>query len=116
MALTLSGSTGVTGPNEATTVKAWVNFNGQGTIAIRDDGNVSSITDHGTGHYGMNFSNAMTDANFANLALGHEDTTGGVSSTWVANGARYTFVSTAARFGYARGAGDATYFCASVIR
>ena len=44
--------------------KAWVNFNGTGTVAIRDDFNVTSITDHGTGVYGVNFTNNMADANY----------------------------------------------------
>lgn len=46
------------------TAKAWVSFNGTGTVAINDDFNVSSITDNGTGSYGVNFSNAMADANY----------------------------------------------------
>jgi len=45
--------------------RAWVNFNGTGTVAIREDGNVSSITDNGTGNYTINFSTAMPDANYA---------------------------------------------------
>jgi hypothetical protein len=45
--------------------RAWVNFNGQGTVAIRASGNVSSITDHGTGEYTVNFTTAMPDANYA---------------------------------------------------
>lgn len=45
--------------------KAWVNFNGTGTVAIRADGNVSSITDNGTGDFTVNLSSALTDANFA---------------------------------------------------
>ena len=44
--------------------KAWVNFNGTGTVAIRGSYNVSSITDNGTGEYTVNFTNAMTDANY----------------------------------------------------
>lgn len=45
--------------------RAWVNFNGTGTVAIRASGNVSSITDHGTGDYTVNFTTAMPDANYA---------------------------------------------------
>ena len=45
--------------------KAWVNFNGTGTVAIRASYNVSSITDNGTGDYTVNFTNAMPDANYA---------------------------------------------------
>ena len=45
--------------------RAWVNFNGTGTVAIRASGNVSSITDNGTGAYTVNFTTAMPDANYA---------------------------------------------------
>jgi hypothetical protein len=44
--------------------RAWVNFNGTGTVAIRASGNVSSITDNGTGDYTVNFTTAMPDANY----------------------------------------------------
>ena len=44
--------------------KAWVNFNGTGAVAIRASYNVSSITDNGTGDYTVNFTTAMTDANY----------------------------------------------------
>ena len=53
--------------------RAWVNFNGTGTVAIRASGNVSSITDNGTGDYIINFTNAMADANYS--ALGSAGTT-----------------------------------------
>jgi hypothetical protein len=46
------------------TAKAWVNFNGTGTVAIRASYNVSSITDNGTGDYTVNFTTAMADANY----------------------------------------------------
>ena len=45
--------------------KAWVNFNGTGTVAIRDDFNVSSITDNGTGDYTVNYSNSFSNSNYA---------------------------------------------------
>ena len=51
--------------------RAWVNFNGQGTIAIRASGNVSSLTDDGVGIYRVNFTNAMSDANYC--ALGNRN-------------------------------------------
>ena len=44
--------------------RAWVNFNGTGTVAIRASGNVTSITDNGTGDYTVNFTTAMPDANY----------------------------------------------------
>jgi hypothetical protein len=46
-------------------VRAWVNFNGSGTISIRESGNVGSITDEGTGDYRINFTNAMPDNEYA---------------------------------------------------
>lgn len=45
--------------------RAWVNFNGTGTVAIRASGNVSSITDNGTGNYSVNLTIAMPDANYS---------------------------------------------------
>ncbi len=57
----IQGTDGV----ERYTARAWVNFNGTGTVAIRASGNVSSITDNGTGDYTVNFTNAMPDVNFS---------------------------------------------------
>jgi hypothetical protein len=45
--------------------RAWVNFNGTGTVAIRASGNVTSITDNGTGDYTVNFTTAMPDVNYS---------------------------------------------------
>ena len=50
--------------------RAWVNFNGTGTVAIRASGNVSSITDNGVGDYTVNFTTAMPDANYSSVGLG----------------------------------------------
>lgn len=57
--------------------KAWVNFNGTGTVAIRASGNVSSITDSGVGMYRVNFTISMPDANYAAVV--------GASAVGVAN-------------------------------
>ena len=54
--------------------RAWVNFNGSGTVAIRGSGNVSSITDNGTGDYTVNFTTAMPDANYASFGFGKQTT------------------------------------------
>jgi len=56
--------------------RAWVNFNGTGTVAIRASGNVSSITDNGTGDYTVNFTTAMPDANYAASAIAQRDVSG----------------------------------------
>ena len=47
--------------------KAWVNFNGGGTVAIRDSFNVSSITDHNTGQYSVTYTTAMSNDDYASL-------------------------------------------------
>ena len=58
--------------------RAWVNFNGTGTVAIRASFNVTSITDNGTGDYTVNFTTAMPDANYcASFSIGQ--LTGGAS-------------------------------------
>lgn len=80
--LTLPDSTGTIATAESTlsqfnasgsapvyACRAWVNFNGTGTVAIRASGNVSSITDNGTGAYTVNFTNAMPDANYAGVIM-----------------------------------------------
>lgn len=59
--------------------KAWVNFNGQGTVAIRDAFNVTSITDNGTGLYTLNFTTAMPTANYSVAGVCQFDTTNGRS-------------------------------------
>jgi hypothetical protein len=50
--------------------RAWVNFNGTGTVAIRASGNVTSITDNSTGNYTVNFTTAMPDVNYSAVLLG----------------------------------------------
>jgi len=52
--------------------RAWVNFNGTGTVAIRDSGNVSSITDNSTGNYTVNFTTYMPDENYAVMTSGSD--------------------------------------------
>jgi hypothetical protein len=54
----------VTGTAPMYACRAWVNFNGTGTVAIRASGNVSSITDNGVGDYTVNFITAMPDTNY----------------------------------------------------
>lgn len=66
--------------------RAWVNFNGTGTVAIRASGNVSSITDNGTGDYTVNFTTAMPDADYS--------VTGMVGITALVRLARYNSLTT----------------------
>ena len=81
---TLSDGTNSTSATNAIqgSARAWVNFNGTGTVAIRGSYNVSSITDNGTGDYTVNFTNAMPNANFVTVAipgLGNGNATAGQS-------------------------------------
>ena len=77
-ATTISNAAG-TGPITMTgqyAAKAWVNFNGTGTVAIRESGNVSGITDNGAGDYTINFTTAMVDANYVTELNGNQDALG----------------------------------------
>ena len=62
---TSGGNSSTTAEIKNGIAKAWVNFNGTGTVAIRAQYNVSSITDNGTGDYTVNFTTAISDANYA---------------------------------------------------
>jgi hypothetical protein len=61
--------------------RAWVNFNGTGTVAIRASGNVTNITDNGTADYTVNFTTAMPDTNYCAVIYAYE------SSYYVINAA-----------------------------
>ena len=80
---TLNNDTGVLATQNGMTgiAKAWVNFNGTGTVAIRGSFNVSSITDNGTGDYTVNFTTAMPNANYAIAGSGGNNTTQGTNLT-----------------------------------
>ena len=96
--------------------RAWVNFNGTGTVAIRDSGNVSSITDNGTGDYTVNFATAMVDANYSAIAVQGQGTTAGVGMT-VITGANPS--TTAVRVQAANSAGtlsDRAYMMVAIFR
>jgi hypothetical protein len=97
--------------------RAWVNFNGTGTVAIRGSGNVSSITDNGSGAYTVNFSTAMPDANYCTNATGTHD--GGAYVSWgtVANDTPPT--TSAVRTDFLNNAGsttDVSFAQVSIIR
>ena len=58
--------------------KAWVNFNGTGTVAIRDsNGNVSSITDNATGDFSANLTNAFGSTSYVGYSGNGDGTNGG---------------------------------------
>ena len=60
----ITGALNATGSAPLYACRAWVNFNGTGTVAIRASGNVSSITDNGSGDYTVNFTTALPDGNY----------------------------------------------------
>ena len=75
--------------------RAWVNFNGTGTVAIRSSGNVTSITDNGTGDYTVNFTTAMPDANYSLVGTTSSDS---VAITMIyVNGSNTALTTTTAR-------------------
>ena len=101
--------------------RAWVNFNGTETVAIRASGNVSSITDNGVGDYTINFITAMPDENYV-ISLVHVDE---IKGTWLPkvlgpNGTSlpYTYSATAVRvgFGGSTGSGDLKLFTVAIFR
>jgi hypothetical protein len=62
--------------------RAWVNFNGTGTVAIRGSGNVTSITDNGTGNYAINLTTAMPDLNYSVCSTISQDNTNNIFNTF----------------------------------
>ena len=75
--------------------RAWVNFNGTGAVAIRASGNVTSITDHGTGDYTVNITTAMPDVNYATTVTGDGPTNTQHCIGFVAFQGRTTYSTTA---------------------
>ena len=69
MPITINGSGTIDGLS-AGGLKAWVNFNGTGTVAIRANYNVSSITDNGQGAFTVNLTTALADTNAAPVTSG----------------------------------------------
>ena len=79
---TISNQTGSSSVPSETVIngsaKAWVNFNGTGTVAIRAAFNVSSITDNNTGDYTLNFTTAFADTNYAAMGSNGTDVASGI--------------------------------------
>lgn len=75
--------------------RAWVNFNGTGTVAIRASGNVSSITDNGTGDYTISFTTELPDADYGvDLSASGTGTSDGAA--WIHGSAAPTLKTTSA--------------------
>lgn len=97
--------------------RAWVNFNGTGTVAIRASGNVTSITDNGTGLYTVNFTLAMTDTNYA-VTLGARPASSGTNGRSLIAGTTYSTSAVQIQF---INAADTLYldpdvYCVAVFR
>jgi hypothetical protein len=83
--------------------RAWVNFNGTGTVAIRASGNVTSITDNGTGDYTVNFTTAMPDVNYTMIGqcgtiLGGGASQSSIISDYLTSGPVYARTASGVRF------------------
>ena len=118
--LTLPATTGTVLVDTTVGVcRAWVNFNGTGTVAIRASFNVSSITDNGTGDYTANFTTAMSDANYAFNGTSQQGSGDSAPNGVVALKNAATITTSAVRFIVgtpAVGAFDRDYVFASVFR
>ena len=97
--------------------RAWVNFNGIGTVTIRASGNVSSITDNGTGDYTVNFTTAMPDANYAVAGSAGNGDTGSLRVISTAQAATPTTTTTRLLIhNLSASATDPTYVSVAIFR
>jgi len=112
-AVTPAALSTATGSAPSYSARAWVNFNGTGTVAIRASGNVSSITDNGTGDYTVNFTTAMSDANYAVITGASTNSNPGTGAGFnmtTKGSATQTTTSTRQLAGVQNGAYD-VYYC-----
>jgi hypothetical protein len=131
MAVTIDGSAGVTtnaggSVNPSTTIdginyscRAWVNFDGTGTPAIRASGNVSSITDNGAGDYTINFTTAMPDVDYSTIGTnGVTETTSSPEFFCIKDGGTYstTAVQVIMKNGAAASLQDLSIITAAIFR
>jgi hypothetical protein len=102
--------------------RAWVNFNGTGTVAIRASGNVSSITDNSTGDYTLNFTTAMPDASYSlvgtSIAYDTSQTGNSVAISGTNTGSPTTMTTSAVRIltGWGGFLRDLSTICVSIHR
>ena len=103
----------VSGTEVGTFCRAWVNFNGTGTVAIRASFNVSSITDSGVGQYTVNFTTAMPDTNFIAIT----DGSGGSAQHYAFNGGSGSTGSIGVSFAQKYlASSDPDYFAVAIFR
>jgi hypothetical protein len=133
MAITIDGGAGITFPDTVQqtngmtmtggnpkyyAARAWVNFDGTGTVAIRAAVNVSSINDNGVGNYTINFTTAMPDVNYAAVVVGQQNDGGSTNqTTQLFSGGAYS-TSQFDVFGQSSNGGnvDSAIVCAVVFR
>lgn len=96
--------------------RAWVNFNGTGTVAIRASGNVSSITDNGVGDYTVNFTTSMPDANYAVGSACGDGATGSMRITGVSDANPTASAYRMATFNLSSSRADPIFVLASFFR
>ena len=78
-------------------IRAWISFDANGTNQTRGSGN-ATMTDHGTGDFTMNFTNAMPDTGYAMVgSAGYNSgqvmlglTGGGLNSAPTTSGFRFS--------------------------
>jgi hypothetical protein len=98
--------------------RAWVNFNGTGTVAIRASGNVTSITDNGTGRYTVNFTTSLPDVNYSAVfnTNGNTDTFGSAGRQFCSIRTRATGSVQVNIIDDAGGESDSSYLGVAVFR
>jgi hypothetical protein len=122
----VKSATNASGSAPIYSCRAWVNFDGTGTPAIRASGNVSSITDNGTGDYTVNFTTAMPDNDYCITAVMTQRDDSSASTYFGVKGAGSwtngdnsmltTSVRMAQRFSDGAGSVDADVFCVAIFR
>ena len=94
--------------------RAWVNFNGSGTPAIRDSGNVSSITDNNVSDYTVNFTTSMPDVNYSACISGEGIV--GTNGQWAGSVELVALATSSVRMAQTGVASDPTTVCVSIFR
>jgi hypothetical protein len=117
VAPTATALTTASGSAPSYSARAWVNFDGTGTPAIRASGNVSSITDNGTGDYTVNFTTAMPDTNFSVVGSSNESATTFTGGQRVANCCIPSASSARVAITFQNGGvGDQPIICVAIFR
>jgi hypothetical protein len=103
------------GTQMGTLCRAWVQFDGTGTPAIKASFNVSSITDHAVGEYSINFTNSLPDGNYSSSFSCNDNTNAAINSIVITTAPTTTSARIAA-VNSGSGALDLTIISASFFR